>query len=322
MRHCVLCTLTVLACWPLSALGLAIGDKAPDLKIDSWVKGNPIDLASGKGKQVFVLEFWATWCRPCLDTIPHLTELQRKHKDKLVIIGISDETTAEVRPFVEKMADKMDYRVALDKRDATSRAYMGGFQVNGIPHAFVVDTSGSIVWHGHPGSGMDRILERVLAGKYDVKAAKDAAKAREIAENYAKSLEQAGRTDVLEERKRLEKKAGQLGQDVVKLANEDEGLLNDFAWMILVHPGFKNRDLALATQAAKRANELTEGKDWSVLDTYARVLHAVGNPAEAVKTQKKAIELCPDKRIADELRKALADFEKAAATQPASRPAR
>lgn len=311
MRRPVLYTLFILACWPITALGLSLGDKAPELKINSWVKGNPIDLAAGKGKQVFVIEFWATWCGPCRESIPHLTELQKKHKDKLVIIGISDETAGEVKPYVEKMGDKMDYRVAIDKREATGRAYMGGFQVNGIPHAFVVDTSGSIVWHGHPGSGLDRVLDSVLAGKYSFKA-------RQMAENYATLLEEAGKSDVVAERKRLEKKAGDIGHEIVKLANDDDTLLNDFAWMILVHPAFKSRDLTLATQAAKRANELTKGKDWSVLDTYARALHAGGNATEAVKLQKKAIELCPDKRIVEELRKALSDFEKSAATQPAA----
>ncbi|MEK7713866.1 MAG: TlpA disulfide reductase family protein, partial [candidate division NC10 bacterium] len=90
---------------------LELGDPAPELKIADWVKGTPITLASGKDKSVYVVEFWATWCGPCRTSIPHLTELQKKYKDKgLVIVGITDEDKTTVSNFVEKMGEKMDYR--------------------------------------------------------------------------------------------------------------------------------------------------------------------------------------------------------------------
>jgi len=64
---------------------------AAALKISDWVKGKPVDLAAGKGKQVYVIEFWATWCGPCRTSIPHLTELQKKFKDKgVTFVGVSD----------------------------------------------------------------------------------------------------------------------------------------------------------------------------------------------------------------------------------------
>lgn len=143
-----------------------LGMPAPVLSVSEWVKGEAVDLKEGKGKNIYVVEFWATWCPPCRASIPHLTELQKKFKGKdVTFIGISDETASTVKPFVRKMGEKMEYTVALDKNQKTSAAYMRAFGVNSIPHAFIVDKTGSIVWHGHPMSGLDKAIGDVLAGK-------------------------------------------------------------------------------------------------------------------------------------------------------------
>src|SRR5205085_8394742 len=65
---------------------LKVGDRAPAFKVKEFVKGEPIkELAKGK---VHVVEFWATWCGPCRASIPHLTELQKKH-GTVVVVGVS-----------------------------------------------------------------------------------------------------------------------------------------------------------------------------------------------------------------------------------------
>src|ERR1041385_6120947 len=77
----------------------ALGDPAAPLVISEWVKGKPVDLAAAKGKEVVVVEFWATWCGPCRTSIPHLTEMQKKFKD-VRFVGVSDrseEHTSELQ---------------------------------------------------------------------------------------------------------------------------------------------------------------------------------------------------------------------------------
>ena len=133
------------------------GEPAAALAVTNWVKGEPVDISTG----VHVIEFWATWCGPCLTSIPHLTELQEKFKDRGVnIIGISNEELATVESFVKKMGDKMAYTVAIDT-GATSKGYMGQYGIGGIPHAFVVK-DGEVVWHGHPKGKLDDAIEGAL----------------------------------------------------------------------------------------------------------------------------------------------------------------
>ncbi|MCS7209274.1 MAG: redoxin family protein [Fimbriimonadales bacterium] len=158
---------------------LKVGDLAPSLPVAKWIKGQPVKEFE-KGK-VYVVEFWATWCGPCRRTIPHLTKLAEKYKDKATIIGVSiwervDEKNPEahiqhVEQFVQQMGDKMNYVVAVDGADgATAEAWMVAAGQNGVPTAFVVDQQKRIVWIGHPMVNLDKVLEQVIAGNFDWQA--------------------------------------------------------------------------------------------------------------------------------------------------------
>lgn len=203
----------------LCAAGLRaaeLGDAAQPLDIKEWVKGGPVDLSTGKGKTIYVVEFWATWCPPCRESIPHLTELQKKFKDQgVVFVGVTDEKSDVVKKFVEKMGDSMDYNVAIDG-GKTSEAYMQAFGINGIPHAFVVDKEGKIVWQGHPMDHLEETLQALIDGKYDMAKAKKAGEAQEKLQKYIQLSLQGGDADEI---KKLE-------DELVALDKEVGGIMN------------------------------------------------------------------------------------------------
>lgn len=140
-----------------------LGDIAPELKVQV-LKGDPVNLKEGVGKNLFIIEFWATWCGPCKFSIPHLTELQEKYReDGLVVIGISDETAATVLPYIEEMGEKMDYTVAIDLSKSTMSRYLRGYGEDAIPRAFVIDVNGRVAWVGNPlNPFMDEIVATLL----------------------------------------------------------------------------------------------------------------------------------------------------------------
>jgi len=163
---------------------LEIGMPAPKLQVAKWVQGDPVtEFAAGTA---YVVEFWATWCGPCIATVPHLNELHRKFVEQgLVVIGqdiwqredSQDETEEAVRKFIDARDGKMTYRIALDdkskeERGAMAKTWMEAAGQNGIPTAFVVGKDGNIAWIGHPSRLNEQILSAVLDGTFDVAAAK------------------------------------------------------------------------------------------------------------------------------------------------------
>ncbi|MDZ4804942.1 MAG: redoxin domain-containing protein [Candidatus Eisenbacteria bacterium] len=299
---------------------LEIGMPAPPLMIDTWVKGEPIEKLE-KGHP-YVIEFWATWCGPCRQTIPHLTELQQRYGDKLTIIGISSEPKGlpEVKPFVEKMGAKMDYRVAFDKGGGTNNAWMVAAGRQGIPCSFVVDQKGIIAWIGHPGE-LGAILDDVVAGTWDFavyKARQDKIKEVEArlqaaakAQDAGKMIEGLDELMVVDPARHDQAAVKKFELLLFALHRYDEGyqwatqlvdimfkdrpeMLNAIAWAIVDGQGLEQRNLDLALRAAVRAEDLTDGANMEVLDTLARVHFEKGNVDKAVTIQEQALKLAID----------------------------
>ena len=101
--------------------------------------GKQWHLRALTGKVVLV-NFWATWCPPCRKELPDLEALSQRFRSRgLVVLAISDEDAAKVKPFVA--AQKLTYPVLLDP----GRKVNDLFHVEGIPKSFVYDRDGKLV---------------------------------------------------------------------------------------------------------------------------------------------------------------------------------
>jgi len=116
----------------------AVGYNAPDFVLES-TDGKEVRLSDFKG-QVILLDFWATWCPPCRFSTPVLAELDKKYREKgLIIIGISlDDDHSEVKPYME---DNEIEHIMLYSDDKIDRLY----RIRSIPSFFLIDSEGIIV---------------------------------------------------------------------------------------------------------------------------------------------------------------------------------
>ena len=286
-----------------------ICDPAAKLKGLQWIKGGPVDL---KKNAIYVVEFWATWCPPCRVSIPHLTKLQKKFKDKKVtFVGISTESAAKVKPFVKDKGDVMDYVVAVDPKRKISDGYMKAYQQRGIPTAFIVDKQLRVVWVGHPMSDLETVLEKVIAGKFDAKAY--AAK-KELEEKRNQMAIAAFREYFGAIEQDDADKAKTAAATIIE--NGSGQMLNAFAWRIMTEVKKDKQDLPIALEAATKANKMTQSKNAAILDTFALALFRNGKVTRAIEVQKEALKLAVgNESMEKEFKARLDEFTKAAEKQ-------
>lgn len=161
-------TLILLLAAGLAACGAPSGDKkaaapeldkpAPPLALEKIVSGDKVaDWADLKGRAV-VLEFWAPWCGPCVENVPHLNELAEKFKGKPVaFVSVSRDGRDEVEKFLEKQ--EMKGTVA-----AEAGLAFRNYKVRGIPHTVLVDKDGVIRGFSYPSYVTPETVEALLAG--------------------------------------------------------------------------------------------------------------------------------------------------------------
>ncbi|WP_407175736.1 TlpA disulfide reductase family protein [Bradyrhizobium sp. STM 3562] len=174
---------------------LRMDSPAPPMKVENWLRGQPLTtFESGK---IYIVEFWATWCGPCVAAMPHLIQLQETHKHAGVeVIGIAAaeqaETVEEARTKLETWLNEnfsnLNYRIGFDLTGEMNKLWMEASFSVGIPTSFVLDRDGRIAFIGHPGQ-LNDVLPKVLDGSWRTSDEGKTADSERIAEGKRNTAE-------------------------------------------------------------------------------------------------------------------------------------
>ncbi len=330
---------------------LALGDPAPALTSVTWLKGEPVKEWQ-KG-QIYVLDFWATWCGPCIRSMPHIAKLQNQYGSKGVnVIGVAVWPKPGMKPtktFVEAQGEKINYRIAEDIANRTAQAVLEPLGVGGIPTVLVVDQQGRLAWMGHPMDGLDKTIDEMLAGTYDVKSLAERKKkereteaqamkiigelqAAQIRKDWDEAARQADRLLELDSENFFQ--AGVMKYMILLKEKKDKAAAADIGKALIAGPFAKNldglqmlasvitytdeiddadRDLDLALSAANAANTIENEKNADVVSTLAKIHALKKDYDKAIAFQNKAIELTAlDQETQEALKEELDAYKKAA----------
>lgn len=123
-----------------AALAVEEGQQAPDFTLPDIAEGKPaITLSALRGKTVYV-DFWASWCAPCLRSMPLINELYAKYREQgFEVIAINvDDPIEDGREFL--LDTPLDYLIAAD----TKGEMLGAYAVRGMPTSFLIDRDGVV----------------------------------------------------------------------------------------------------------------------------------------------------------------------------------
>lgn len=123
-----------------SALALGQGQSAPDIRLTD-LAGKPVSLATLRGKVVLV-DFWASWCKPCREELPVLEALHKKYAaEGLVIIGVNvDKDVAAARKFLQENKLNLSFALANDAQHKVAESYAPPT----MPSSYLIDREGKV----------------------------------------------------------------------------------------------------------------------------------------------------------------------------------
>lgn len=316
---------------------LSVGSKAPKIDIEHWlsIPEGFEEVTRFKKGNIYVVEFWATWCGPCRKAIPHISELAETYaEDGVQIISISSEELSKVQAMLPKKANKTSdttyadytskYCLACDPDGSVKKSIYRAAGRTTIPSAVIIGRTGQVEWIGNP-SRIDKPLEQIVDGTWDraahkaayergyrIKRNKKAYDAFVKEKKYKQAIAQIGKLAKDYEGKDL--KAWQLKQLQIGLDNslrraerdfkriaaenfKDPNMMNSMAWAV-VEANQKGAEVnPEVLELARKAIDLSVKGDRSaaVLDTFAHILELQGELDEAIKIQTEAVESASDK---------------------------
>lgn len=314
---------------------LKIGDAAPKLKGAKFLQGT--EFAAYEPNKVYIVEFWATWCGPCIQAMPHLSEINAEFREKgLNVVAVTtkdpNNDLKAVTEFVEKNGKKHGFAFAFCESEETYDAFMTASGQQGIPCSFVVDRSGKVAYIGHPMS-LDDVIPKVVDGTWRgqadideiekadkafetimIDSRKDPVNAIKQLDDYAKSYPIRAKQEqfqiqklvlTLMAKKTDDAKAmseAMLKSAVTRKKTNTVGTIAAIWAAPQLNPEKKNAELAIG--AAEELLKLESGEVNAWIHA-AEVYGTFDKKEKAIELAKKAIDLAKDnkqaKRYAEEL---------------------
>lgn len=152
----------MIAFFGVSSQTLQIGDKLPDLNLPaSLLPGNPklvvynISLQQFRGR-VIILDFWATWCGPCISAMAKYERYQKKFGENLQVIGITHEKLPRIQKFAGNRP--VGFMLAVD----TAEQFRKYFSYRTIPHVVLIDPAGVIRAFAHSDDVTEEVIQKLL----------------------------------------------------------------------------------------------------------------------------------------------------------------
>jgi hypothetical protein len=277
------CLLAALIACLAPAAGSAgqVGEPAAPVIVSEWIKGGPVEVKPGTN--VFVVEIFASSSLASQACITNLNAVQKRFKDQgVVVLAVSEEPADRLREFLERGGAKIEYAVAADKRRHTSLGFMMPVLQQGIPCAFIVGKDGKVLWHGHPEAGLNKALEEILLGTYNLKAAVESDKARKQLVEY------------LQFAQKHDPRTKAAGQMLLAAWTNNVALLCDLASHIATTPKMRIRDVELANAALDQAEKLCPTNTTRAATIRAILLFETGDKQEALARAREAIAAAKD----------------------------